>query len=473
VITIIYVNIGGMNTVVLTEIIQYGLLFLVGAIVGIAAIVKGTGIINSGGSIWPAGTSIFSIPTLESGVSWYNLFGLGIGTTILLILSYWPAWSTEQSPWQRVWMAKDTKNAYKGALAGAGMNAVVYIFTIMISIGAWVILGPPSQQPQDFNTELIMYRLMQAILPQWIIPVIVVGFMAAAMSNISNFSTSSASNLAKDVYQRYFRPNASQREMIWASRFSIAIALILGVIVGLVMPSILDAVFTAASLATCGYFIPIVGALYWRRGTTTGALAAFVLGSVSYLVLAIGQMFAEWELPVDPVIIGIVVSMLAYVIGSYISPPPAKAQLLGFFTEDAQDYINEWKKMGVKEDASSESIAYVTSHLETAEQGERELLLCRYKIPNAKFSTPASWQVYIDELLKNKSWLYMSGYDVLYKITLRDMLGNVRLARGETDNDIILYCEPLREDVDKAKKSIQVAIDDIKALSFKEISQAN
>jgi hypothetical protein len=31
----------------------------------------------------------------------------------------------------------------------------------------------------------------------------------------------------------------------------------------------------------------------------------------------------------------------------------------------------------------------------------------------------------------------------------------------------------LREDVDKAKKSIQVAIDDIKALSFKEISLTN
>ncbi|MDR3254308.1 MAG: sodium:solute symporter family protein [Synergistaceae bacterium] len=470
VITMVYVNLGGMNTVVFTEMIQYGLLFLVGAVVGIAALVQGTDIINSGGSIWPVGTPIFSIPTLDSGVSWYNLMGFGLGTTVLLILAYWPAWSTEQSPWQRMWMAKDTKNAYKGAIVGAGMNAIVYIFTIMMAVGAWVVIGPPSQQPVDFNTELIVYKLMQAVLPGWIIPIIVVGFMAAAMSNISNFSTSSASNLSKDIYQRYLRPNASQREMVWASRASIAIALALGVVAGLVMPSILDAVFMAASLATCGYFIPIVGALYWRRGNTAGALAAFIIGSISYLVLALGQLFAGWELSLDPVLIGVVASFLAYVIGSYVTPPPTKAQLLGFFEKDALDFIKSWEKTGISATPTSESADYISANLAITKQGERSLLVCKYGIEGADFSSTLIWQSYIDALLNNKSWLNMGGYDVLYKITLSDMLGNVRLARGDKINDVVFYCEPLNEDAESAKKAIAVAVDDIRALNFKEIT---
>ena len=467
VITLIYVNLGGMNTVVLTEIIQYGLLFLVGAVVAVAAIVQGSAIINAGGSVWPVGTSIFSIPSLGGGVSWYNVFGFGLGTTVLLILAYWPAWSTEQSPWQRIWMAKDTGNAYKGALAGAGLNAIVYIFTIMMAIGAWVVLGPPSAQAVDFNTELVVYQLMQAVLPAWIIPIIVVGFMAAAMSNISNFTTSSASNLAKDIYQRYFRPHANQKELVWASRGAIAIALALGVLAGIAMPSILDAVFTAASLATCGYFIPIVGALYWRRGNNTGAIAAFILGSASYLVLALGQMFAGWELFTDPVLIGIAVSLLAYVIGSYATAPPTKAQLLGFFERDAQEYISEWKAAGIASEASAQSVAYVEKNMETTLQGERNLIVCKLKVTDANFETSEIWQKYIDMLLKNKSWLYMSGYDVLYKITLRDMLGNVRLARGDGQDNVVLYCEPLHEDLSVAKNSLAVAVDDILALDFK------
>lgn len=466
IITLIYVNLGGMNTVVFTEIIQYCLLFLVGAIVAIAAITQGSAMIEAGQAVVPPGTSIFSVPTLgPDGPSWYNILGLGIGTTILLIFAMWPAWATEQSPWQRIWMAKDTKHAYKGAIAGAGLNAIVYVFTILMAIAAWVILGDPASQPADFNPEMVVYMLMTSVLPNWIIPLIVVGFMAAAMSNISNFSTSAASNLAKDIYQRYLRPHASQREMVWASRVCIAISLALGVFAGIVMPSILDAVYTAASLATCGYFIPIVGALYWRRGNTTGAMCAFVLGSVSYLVLALGQMFANWAIPIDPVIIGLIISLVGYLVGSLATAPPRVAQLVGFFEKDALEFIGQWKAMGVSDTASEDSVAYVNTNAAAKTQGERTLLVCNYRIANKEFSTMEVWQKYIDSLMQNKSWLWMSGYDVVYKITLKDMLGNVRLARGENKDDIVIYCEPLNEDVQVARNSLAVAIDDLKALA--------
>jgi len=464
-ITLIYVNFGGMNTVVLTQVIQYGMLFLVGAIVGITAIVQGTAIINAGGSIVPAGTSIFSVPTLGSGVSWYNLFGLGVGTTLVLIIAYWPGWSTEQDPWQRVWMARDEKSVWIGTLMGAGFNGVVYILTVFMAIAAWVIIGDPASQAADFNSELIVYMLIQKIMPAWILPIIIVGFMAAAMSNISVFATSSASNLAKDVYQRYLRPHASQSEMVWISRVCIGITLALGIFAGFVMPSILDAVFMAASLASCGYFIPIVGALFWRRGNTQGALAAFILGSSSYLILALGSMFAGWAVPYDPVIIGMVVSFLAYVIVSLVTAPPAIGKLVGFFPEDAEAFISDWKKAGVSYTPSAESIAYVKENLSNTPQGDRNLLICNFTVPGADFSSADKWKNYIKGVMNNKSWLWLSGYEIIYKIVMPDMLGNIRLARGKGENDIMLYCEPLHDYVDLAIESIAVAVDDLKGVA--------
>ena len=462
VITLLYVNLGGMNTVVLTQIIQYGMLFLVGAIVGITAIVKGTAIINAGGSIVPAGTSIFSVPTLAGGVSWYDLLGFGIGTTIVLIIAYWPGWSTEQDPWQRVWMARDEKAVISGTLMGAGLNAIVYVFTILMAIGAWVILGPPSAQAADFNSELIVFRIIQEIMPVWIIPFIIVGFMAAAMSNITVFATSSASNLAKDIYQRYMRPNASQKEMLWISRTCIAISLALGIFAGFVMPSILDAVKTAASLATCGYFVPIVGALFWRRGNTQGALAAFILGSASFLILAMGSMFAGWEPTIDPVIVGIIVSLLSYIIVSLVTAPPARGKLVGFFPKDAEDFIVDWKEAGFSYTPSAESITYVKENLVNTPQGDRNLLICNFTVSKADFTTAEKWKNYIKDIIKNKSWLWLSGYEIIYKIVMPDMLGNIRLARGKGEQDITLYCEPLNENVELAIQSIAVAIDDLR-----------
>ena len=467
IVTLIYVTLGGMNTVIWTVVLQYVLLFIVGAIVGIAAIAKGIALINSGAvaGIDP-GTSIWSIPTLgaDAPFGWWNIFSLGIGMTIIMIVAYWPAWSTEQTPWQKVWMARDTKAGRNGAFIGTFMNAIVYLFTVLMAVGAWVIIGAPGVQAPDFNAEMIVYLLMTQVLPDWIIPIIIVGFLAAAMSNISNFAVSSASNLAKDVYQRYFRPHATQREMVWVSRLCIAITLAVGIFVGFVMPSILDTVMAAASIATCGYFIPIVGALFWRRGNAKGAVASMVLGGGGFLVSYIGQTWGGWVFPIDPVIIWVIVALVAYVGVSLATGKPETKKLAPFFKEDARAYINEWQAEGFATKASAESLALVESNLVTKEHGERYMYSYTYKL-NRTFDTYKAWQEYCDNLLKNKSWVWLAGYDIIYKITQEDMLSNVRLARGQNADEVIIYCEPMAETVQSAKESIALAIDDLNALA--------
>lgn len=464
-VTFLYVTLGGMKTVVWTEVVQYCLLFLVGAIVGIAGIVKGIDLINSGAvaGIEP-GTSIWSIPTLgEDGPSWWSLFSLGIGTAVVLAAAYWPAWSTEQSPWQRIWMAADTKTGRRGAFIGTGMNAVVYIFSIFMAVAAWVIIGAPGAQAADFNPELIVYILMMEVLPEWIIPVILVGFLAAAMSNMSNFATSSATNLAKDIYQRYLRPHATQKEMVLVSRISIAITLLFGVFVGMIMPSILDTVVAAASIATCGYAVPIIGALYWRRGTSQGAVASMILGGGGFLVSFIGTTWFGWVFPLDPVIIFIIVAIVAYVGVSLLTPPTSSAKLAAFFPSEADKYIAEWKAEGITDDVTAESMAYINDNVIEKTHGERYTFFVSYQL-NRSFTTSEAWEGYCDELLKNKSWVWLAGYDILYKITQNDMLSNVRLARGQHADEVILYCEPTLDRADYAKKSLAVAIDDLNAL---------
>ena len=467
VVTLIYVTLGGMNTVIWTVVLQYVLLFIVGAIVGIAAIVKSIALINSGAVAGIApGTSIWSIPTLgaDAQFGWWNIFSLGIGMTIIMIIAYWPAWSTEQTPWQKIWMARDTKAGRNGAFIGTAMNAVVYLFTILMAVGAWVVIGAPGAQSPDFNPETIVYVLMTQVLPDWIIPIILVGFLAAAMSNISNFAVSSASNLAKDVYQRYFRPHATQREMVWISRLCIAITLAIGIIIGFVMPSILDAVQAAASIATCGYFIPIVGALFWRRGNSKGAVASMIFGGGGFLVSYIGTTWFGWVFPLDPVIIFVIVALVAYVVVSLATGKPETKKLAPFFKDEAREYINEWKAAGFAAEPTAESLQMINKGLVTKEHGERYMYSYTYKL-NRSFSTYKEWQEYCDRLLQNKSWVWLAGYDIIYKITQEDMLSNVRLARGHQADEVIIYCEPMKETVESAKAALAVAIDDLKALA--------
>lgn len=462
--TMIYVNIGGMHTVVLTEVIQYIMLIIVGFAVAFLGLKYASGALASGAVEGATGATLGSAPHLAgSDVSWWNFFGFGIGTTLLLLIAYLPAFSTEQDPWQRIWMAKDSKTAYKGALLGAGFTAAAYVSTILMAVAAFGVIGSP-EKLGDYNFELVVYDLMESVVPKWLIPIILVGFMAAAMSNISNFSSSSASNLVKDVYQRYFKPHASQKEMVRASRICVTITLAAGGILGFILPSILDAVFASASLATCGYAVPIIGALFWRRGNEKGALCSFILGSVSYILFYALQLAGVYH-GIDPVIIGLIFSLASYIIISLATGKPKASQLVLFFNDETKKYIDAWKEGGFPQEPSAETMAAVGEEIQTYEKGSRMLVRYNYSVPSADFESEGSWKKFIDALLENKSWCDMSGYDIVYKIVDEDIPANIRLARGYEKNDILLYCEPEKANVDQIKKMIALAVDDVKKVT--------
>lgn len=452
--TMIYVSLGGMTTVVWTEVVQFICLLVVGLVIGVVALMKGAALV-------PSGETLTTVQHLD-GANWWSFLSIGVFNVFILIIAYWPGFATEQDPWQRIWMAKDTKNAYKGALLGVAFIFIAYACSVMMAIGAWGVLGAPGP---DTNVEESVFALMQNTLPWWFISIAVVGFVAAAMSNISTFSTSAASNLTKDWYQRLLRPHASQKELVVVSRILIAVCLSLGILVGTAIPKILDVLFLSATIATTGYFVPIMGALYWRRANTQGAIAAIILGGGSNIVFFALQTWANMEFPVDPVLISVTISFLAFVIVSYATNPPSIEKLLCFFPNDAVTFIGRWKAEQVNCKADTDTLSYVKQNLVQKEQGERVLLEVYLKIENTEFSSMEKWQGFINKVLNNSSWVWLSGYDIVYKIVTKDMLGNPRLTRGNSDNEILIYCEPLKEEMDSIISYMAVAIDDVKIVA--------
>lgn len=450
--TMLYVQFGGMNTVVWTQVVQYLALLVSGIIVGVAGI-------NAASHVLPAGTSVFAVPHLDGG-NWWSLFSIGTGTVFAMIVAYWPGWSTEQDPWQRVWMARDTKAAVQGTIAGAVLNFIAYTFTLLMAVAAWTLIGAP-QEGQ--NVEEIVYILMKQTLPVWLIAISLVGFAAAAMSNISVFSASAASNIVKDWYQRLLRPHASQKELVFVSRVIVTLCLALGLFVAQVMPTILDVLFLSATIATTGYFVPIIGALFWRRGNTAGAIASLVIGGGSDILFYALQRGAGVEFPVEPVIPALCLSVAAYIIVSLATKAPPIEKLLPFFETEARKFIERWRAAGVSDAPETADETYVRQNLYRKAAGERIAMRLGYTLEGVDFTSAAAWRKFVDILLENKSWVWLSGYDVVYKVYSPDMLANARLARGDAANDVLLYCEPLAKDEATVIRYLAVALNDLRA----------
>ena len=84
----------------------------------------------------------------------------------------------------------------------------------------------------------------------------------------------------------------------------------------MIVSDVVGALTVAYDLLTGALFVPIVGALFWRRATGAGALASMVVGSVVVVVL----MITQGLLSNSPIYGGMLASLVAFVVVSLLTP---------------------------------------------------------------------------------------------------------------------------------------------------------
>ncbi|MDD2550774.1 MAG: hypothetical protein PHD00_11835, partial [Bacteroidales bacterium] len=67
-----------------------------------------------------------------------------------------------------------------------------------------------------------------------------------------------------------------------------------------------------------GLFIPVLGAFFWKRGSTIAAFWAMLIGGGTTLCLTMLSVSLPFEL--DPNIFGITASLTVFVVLSYLFP---------------------------------------------------------------------------------------------------------------------------------------------------------
>jgi SSS family solute:Na+ symporter/sodium/pantothenate symporter len=134
----------------------------------------------------------------------------------------------------------------------------------------------------------IMPAMALAVTGDWPIlgGLILAAPYAAAMSAVAGFLLLISSSLVRDIYQRNINPFVSQRGVRWVSYGTTAIVGLIVTAAALRPPRFLQyiIVFTTSGMA-CTFLAATVLALYWRRATRAGALAAAIGGFSSVLLL--------------------------------------------------------------------------------------------------------------------------------------------------------------------------------------------
>jgi sodium/pantothenate symporter len=286
-----------------------------------------------------------------------NGFGFGPGAgrafhPITMAISFFVMWAItgmgQPSTMVRLMAFRDSRTLRYSILYLTIYNVMIYIPLVFIFIAARSIL------PELAESDQVMPLIVIKLANPYIAGLILAAPYGAVMSTVSGWLLIIASGLVRDLYQRFLRPEASEREI---ARVSYAATILIGLVVAAIAvhpPKYLQliVVFASAGMASA-FLVPAAMGAFWRRATAQGALAAMICGAGTTLALyAAGHIRyrlgypdqgigppqsafgAYYLLGFDPCVWGLLASGVAGIIGSLLTPPPDPARVSLLF--DAQ-----------------------------------------------------------------------------------------------------------------------------------------
>jgi len=282
-ITTFYVLLGGLFSVVITDVIQTVFVTVAALLIAVVAYVQLSpdalrAALPPG---WISLAPSWRIETYSGGGHGaYDMFGLLVVTWVvkgMLLNAGGPGGMYEL---QRFLAARDARDAAKIGAAWSGFMVVRWGMAMGITLLALAGLGLTDVA----DSETIMPRVLRDYIPAGAKGLVLAGLLAAFMSTFSSTVNSGASYLIRDFWQPFLRPRSDERHLVRASYAATILIVIAGVLIGYQARSIAQIWEWLMTALTACVVIPNVLRWYWWRmngwgyaaGTLVGMAAAFV-----------------------------------------------------------------------------------------------------------------------------------------------------------------------------------------------------
>jgi len=167
---------------------------------------------------------------------------------------------------------------------------------------------------------------MRDYLPAGLLGVLVASFLAAYMSTVSTQLNWGASYVINDVYRRFVRPSADQRELVRVSRITTLLIMGLSLMVTALLGTISGA-WTFIIEAGAGLGLVLILRWFWWRVNAWSELTAMVAPLV---VLALVRSQTTIEFPESLYLI-VGATTVAWVIATFATPTVDTATLVSFY----------------------------------------------------------------------------------------------------------------------------------------------
>ncbi len=322
--TTLYVILGGLYSVVVTQVIQTVILTLSSILIAVVAYIKLTPqlIAEKIPQGWPSLLPQWRLDELAGTEhAGYELFGALVIVWVLKGLLLNAGGPAQMYDFQLFLATRDARDAAK---VGAAWS---FFLIVRWGMAAGITLLAIAGIANVTDPEKVMPMVLDQFLPVGLKGIVIAGLLAAFMSTFSSTINSAASFVVRDLVQPFQKKKIGAKDWVLFSKIATVFVVLIGVGIGFQAKSIAQIWNWMMMALGAGIIIPNFLRWYWWRMTGWG-YAAGIAGGILLSLVALFYPSAPMYVIFPPICAG---SLLASIIGSLLSRPVNQETLVSFY----------------------------------------------------------------------------------------------------------------------------------------------
>ena len=340
VVTVIYSSIGGLRGVLITDFFQF-ILAMIGTIWAADVILD---LPQVGGlDALLANAEVASLTNFLPDFSdTENLIPLLI---LPLAVQWWSVWYPGAEPGgggyiaQRMLAAKDEQNAMGATLlfniSHYALRPWPWIIIALCSVVVFPNLDSIQSAFPHISADLInddlAYPAMLTFLPAGLLGLVIASLVAAFMSTISTHLNWGSSYVVNDFYQRFIKPDATEKELVMVGRLSTVFLMFFAALFALALTNALQAFGILLQIGAGTGAIFILRWFWWRINAWTeisGMVISFLVAIFFEVInpnLELIEIAGHWKL-----VAGVAVTTVGWLLVTLLTQPESEETLRKF-----------------------------------------------------------------------------------------------------------------------------------------------
>ena len=292
---------GGLVSVAYSDAIS-ALIMIGGFFIAIPILIS---VANAQGAVLPPEKT-----TLTGGMSGWELLGYFLPSLALML--------GDQNMLQRFASAKNSTEAKKSNI-GMFIGEILVIVSIIAVVTQAARLYPTLDTPSN-----VIFQVSVDYLPMAFGALIMCACMAFIVTTADSYLLSSATNLTNDIYVKYIRKDATDKQKMLVLRGTIVVFSVIAVALTLYFPTVLSLQMTAYTMYGAAITPAILFALFSKKVTPAAGIAGILVGGLATIV---------WTLMGTPygiqcAIVAVPASVIAILVVSAATPKGEAARSL-------------------------------------------------------------------------------------------------------------------------------------------------